>query len=40
VISFQFDVKVVGVASGQPDYAEIPVPQALAQAAIVLASAA
>jgi hypothetical protein len=39
VISFQCDVKVVGVASGQPDYAEIPAgTPALAQAVIVLAS--
>jgi hypothetical protein len=41
VISFQCDVKVVGVASGQPDYAEIPAgTPALAQAVIVLASPA
>ena len=39
MISFQCDVKVVGVASGQPDYAEIPAgTPALAQAVIVLAS--
>jgi hypothetical protein len=41
VISFQCDVKVVGVASGQPDYLRFrPVPQAPAQAVRVLASPA
>ena len=41
MISFQCDVKVVGVASGQPDYAEIPAgTPAPAQAVIVLASPA